>query len=136
VIIVDEPRHSVLSLAAAYGSFILVQWLIEEGAIIRNNIWEVLNIRVANAARLSSLLKVLTLIPILPDLDNLLPGFVAKLSPQHAALCTRDRLPAYLEQQRTSLHTHCPLPTVIQAMVTAYALPTSEDLWTDWVEWM
>jgi hypothetical protein len=27
--------------------------------------------------------------------------------------------------------THCPLPTVLQAMVTACALPTPEDLWSD-----
>lgn len=57
--------------------------------------------------------------------------FVAKLSPQHAELCTwgrqlRDRLPAYLEQQRASLHTY--LPTVLQAIVTAYALPTADDV--------
>jgi hypothetical protein len=90
----------------------------------------------ADAAELSSLLKVLTLLPMSPDQDRYLPTFVALLSPQLAELCTRgrqlrDRLPAYLEQQEASVGTHCSLPTVLQAMVTAYARPTREDMWSD-----
>jgi hypothetical protein len=76
-----------------------------------------------------------------PDQDQYLPAFVANLSPQHAELCTRgrqlrDRLPAFLEQQEASVGTHCPLPAVLQAMVTAYARPTREDLWSDDLEWL
>jgi hypothetical protein len=76
-----------------------------------------------------------------PRQDDHLPAFIAELSPHDAELCTRGRhlrarLPAYLEQQRVSVDLQCNLPTVLQAMVTAYALPTPEDLWSDWMEWL
>jgi hypothetical protein len=66
---------------------------------------------------MSSLLKILVLLPMSPDHDRGLPAFVAKLielSPQHAELCTRGRqiqarLPAYLEQQRDLVRTHVPV---------------------------
>jgi hypothetical protein len=87
-----------------------------------------------NAAELSSLLKIMLLLPMTPDHDHFLPAFVAKLLPQHVQLCTlgrqlRARLPAYLEQQQTSVRTH--LPAVLESIVAAYALPTPADLWSD-----
>jgi hypothetical protein len=133
-------KHTVLSTAAITGNYPLVQWLIEEGALIHTKIWSDLanyfHIERADAEELSSLLKVLTLLPMSPDQDQYLPAFIAELSPQHAEICTRgrqlrDRLPAYREQQEASVRTHCPLPVVLQAMVTAYARPTSEDMWSD-----
>jgi hypothetical protein len=121
--------------------------IIEEGALIPTNIWESLAKRVQHAdglsaglapdaAELSSLLKVVTLLPTSLETDYFLPAFIAELSPQHAELCMqgrwfRWRLPAFLEQQQASVSTHCPLPTVLQALVTAYVLPTTEDLWSD-----
>jgi hypothetical protein len=134
-----ELDDTVLSYAVLEGNCSLVQWLIEEGAIIPAGIWQFLKFFVsmerADAEELSSLLKVLTLLPMSPDQDQYLPAFIAELSPQHAELCTRgrqlrDRLPAYLEQQEASVGTDCPLPTVLQAMVTAYARLTPEDLWS------
>jgi hypothetical protein len=79
-----------------------------------------------------------------PAHDYKLPTFVAKLSPQHAELCTRGRqlrarLPVsvYLEQQQASVRRHCPLLPVLQDMVTGYALPSSEDLmWSDGLQWL
>jgi hypothetical protein len=124
-------------------NYVLAQWLIEEGAGIPSDIWWFLkitfNLERADAAELSSFLKVLALLPMSPDQDKFLPAFIAKLSPQHAELCTRgrqlrDRLSAYLEQQRTSIYTY--LPLVLESIVTAYTLPTPEELWSDDLEWL
>jgi hypothetical protein len=142
-----EFISTVLGQAARNGNFPLVQWLIEEGALIPTTIWKYLRVtnhlQFADAKELSSLLKVLTLLPMSPDHDRGLPAFVGKLSPQHAELCTRGRLlrdllPAYLEQQEASVGKDCPLPAVLRAMVTAYAyaLPTPEDLWSDGLRWL
>jgi hypothetical protein len=129
---------TILALAATSSQYYLTQWLLEEGALLPINIWKMLNIesKVVAVSALSSLLKVLTLLPMSPEHDYHLPTFVATLSPQHAELCARGRklraqLPAYLEKQRASVGTYCALPAVLQDMVTAYALPTSEDLWSD-----
>jgi hypothetical protein len=73
-----------------------------------------------------------------PDVE-----LVEKLSPQHSGLVMQSRhlraqLPAYLDQQQASVVEHCPLPMVLQPLVAAYAVPTSEDVWTDglhyWVD--
>jgi hypothetical protein len=138
-------KYTVLQAAAMNSNYVLAQWLIEEGALIPTGIWNYLgttcHLERADAAELSSFLKVLLLLPLSPEHDHYLPEFVAKLSPQHAELCKRgrqlrDRLPAYLEQQKTSVGTDCPLPTVLQEMVTAYARPTPKDLWSDLAEWL
>jgi hypothetical protein len=136
-------RCSVLSWAARHGNYVLAQWLIQEGAVIPIWIWENLGnvVEHADAAELSSLLKVLLLFPMSSGedcfLDAVLLTFVANLSPQHA--CERGcqlryRLPAYLEQQRTSVGTH--LPGVLEALVAAYALHTPEELWSDGLQWL
>jgi hypothetical protein len=62
--------------------------------------------------------------------------FTWRLLPQHADLAARghqlrEQLPSYLVQQRAAVVAHCPLPTVLQAIVTAYAVPTPVDMWTD-----
>jgi hypothetical protein len=62
-------------------------------------------------------------------LDEALSAFIAKLSLEHAELCTRGRtlrrqLPSYLERQRAAVVTHCPLPAVLQSVVAAYAATT------------
>jgi hypothetical protein len=142
MITTGSTNYTALLMAVHRANYVLAQWLIGEGALIPADIWRFLkrplglNLEIADAAELSSFLKVLMLIPMSPDQDRDLPDFVAELSPQDAELCTRgrqlrDRLPAYLEQQEASVGTHCPLPAVLQAMVTAYTLPTPEDLWRD-----
>jgi hypothetical protein len=67
-------------------------------------------------------------------LDDAPSHFMGKLSPQHAELCTwgrklRAKLPGYLERQRALVVERCPLPVVLQLLVTEYAAPTSEDMW-------
>jgi hypothetical protein len=66
---------SALSLAARHGKYSLAQWLIEEGALIPTTIWSSLSMRVeeADAAELSSLLKVLILLPMSPDQETSCP---------------------------------------------------------------
>jgi hypothetical protein len=64
------------------------------------------------------------------------PDFVARLSPAHAELVTRGRqlrsqLPSYLEQQRTLVVAHCPLPAALQPIVYGLAAPTPDDMWTE-----
>jgi hypothetical protein len=79
---------------------------------------------------LSALLKVMVM------LDNAPHSFISVLTPFEAKICTRGRqlraqLPSYLEQQRASVISHCPLPTVLQSLVAEYAVTTPEDMWTD-----
>jgi hypothetical protein len=79
-------------------------------------------------AELSALLKIMVM------LQDASPAFIAKLSPQHAELATRGRqlreqLPAYLEQQRTSVLEHCPLIAALKPIVVVYAATTPEDMW-------
>jgi hypothetical protein len=82
---------------------------------------------------LSSLLKVMLL------LQNAPADFPRFLKPQHAHIVTQGQqlrmlLPAYLDQQHALLITNCPLLTVLQPLVTAYAAPTHADMWGDWVQ--
>jgi hypothetical protein len=43
----------------------------------------------------------------------------------------REQLPSYLEQQWASIVAHSPLPTMLHAIVAAYAAPTPADMWAD-----
>jgi hypothetical protein len=66
-------------------------------------------------------------------LDDAPATLITWLSPQHAELCTRDKklraqLPVYFKQQRAKIVAHCPLPTVLQTLVIAYATTTPEDM--------
>jgi hypothetical protein len=74
-------------------------------------------------------------------LDDAPAIFIVKISPQNADVVTRGRQiralrPSYLEHQRASTSNHSPLPAVRQSIFAAYAEPTQEDMWTDWVRWM
>jgi hypothetical protein len=55
-------------------------------------------------------------------------NFCTGLLPKNAELVARsyqlrERLPSYLEKQPTSIIAHCPLTTVLQSIVAAYAPP-------------
>jgi hypothetical protein len=125
---------------AERGNYPLDQWLIKE-ELDEEIIWRTLKVSLGNwkrtdPAELTSLSKFMLLLSMSPEYDRYLPAFVANLSPHHAKLFTsgrqlRARLLAYLGQQRASVHTHYTLPTVLNAMVVAYALPTTEDIWSD-----
>jgi hypothetical protein len=134
----DGCGWGVLQYAAANSQYKAMQWLLVEGGAsadeLRNDagytVWSCLRHQIADATELSSLLKVMVM------LDDAPAYFIARLSPQHAELCSRGRqlrmqLPSYLEQQRADIVTNCPLPTVLQALVIGYAVTTPEDMWTD-----
>ena len=77
----------------------------------------------AEIAKFTSLLKVMVILDYAPD------AFIAKLKPRHVRIATRGRqlrmlLPLYVEQQRTSIVAHCPLPNVLQHLVVSYATPS------------
>jgi hypothetical protein len=141
--------RTALSIAARGGNHSLLQWLLEEGGakitdtnVIddeHKSVWDDLNNNelaygVGRPQR-QSLLKVMVLLGDAPA------DFIARLSPQNADIAIRGRQiralrPAYLEQQLASIETDCPLPTVLQSIVTTYAEPTPEDVWGDWAQWM
>jgi hypothetical protein len=120
----EQTLHGAraLSLAARNDRWLTVQWLLEEhGPSMTESdetgttAWSFLPRSGGrmNVADLSSLLKVTVMLEDVP------PFVIAKLSPQHADICTRGRqlraqLPSYLEQQRAAVVTHCPLPGVLR----------------------
>jgi ankyrin repeat protein len=79
VITAGNTKHTVLSIAALNGIYVLAQWLIEEGALIPTDIWKnlgnIYQLEDEDAAEFSSLLKVLTLLPMSPAHDHHLPDF-------------------------------------------------------------
>jgi hypothetical protein len=74
-------------------------------------------------------------------LDDAPTDFITKLLPQNTDVVTQGRQiralrPSYLGRQRASISNDSPLPSVLQSIVVAYAKPTPEDMWTDWVQWL
>jgi hypothetical protein len=139
----EETEHGTraLSLAAFNGQFPAMQYLLKErgaslseGDSFGNTVWDCIDyghkmLDSFSSADLSSMLKFLVMLEDAPA------DFIAKLSPNHATICTRGRRfrlqPPYLEQQRAKVIAHCPLPTVLQSLVAEYAATTSKDMWTD-----
>jgi hypothetical protein len=145
----DIQGRTALLRAAASGQFSVVQWLLEEGGACINDtshigltVWMVLEIQGASsrhsilsiaqlrsiAVELSSLLKVMVMLADAPG------DFIAKLSPQHAELAMQGRqyraqLPSYLKRANALVVVHCPLPAVLQAIVSEYAKTTPADMW-------
>jgi hypothetical protein len=104
-----------------------LSWLLTEGEAsiddVGEYLWTSLPSENADAAELSSLLKVLVMLEDAPV------HFISRCSPQHAELCERGRqfraqLPSYRVQQQESVMTICPLPTVLQSIVAGYAATT------------
>jgi hypothetical protein len=127
-------------LTAYRGNYATMQYMIQKhgGPLTEigtrdDTVWSKLWVHCSGGedAELSSLLKVMVMLDDSPD------GFVDDvLLPQHADICTwgrhfRAQLPSFLEQQRAAVAAHCPLPTVLQSIVTAYAVTTPEDMWAD-----
>jgi ankyrin repeat protein len=123
-----------LLISAYRGHLNVVRYLLDEGVSIAEadhkgrTLWDVLNVKDADQAELTSLLETMVL------LGEASSDFIAKFSPQHAELFTRGRelrakLPAYCEQQWALIIEHSPLPTVLQPIVAAYAAPRAEDVW-------
>jgi hypothetical protein len=82
------------------------------------------------SVELLSLLKFMVMVEVAPA------EFIMRLSPRGTEICTRgwqlrSQLPSYREQQQAAVVTHCPLPVVLQSLVTEYAATTLEDMWTD-----
>jgi hypothetical protein len=121
-------------LGQAHGHLKLVQWLLEEGGSSITEtathglftVWNLLTIEGANARKLSSLLKVMALLGDAPA------DFIARLRSKQSKIIMRGRqLRALLDQQRSLIVAHCPLPSVLQTIVTAFAATSPKDLWTD-----
>jgi hypothetical protein len=122
----------------------MAQFLLAEGGAsiteanqVGGTVWTQLEgrLRSADDDALSSLLKVMVMLGDAPV------DFIAMLKPAHAGLATwgpklRVHLPPYVEQQPPLLTSHCPLPVVLQSIVASYAVPTPEDMWSDWVRWL
>jgi hypothetical protein len=141
---------TALTLAANRGRRALVQWLLEEGGANitdgtfcgeSESVWDKLSKNIVGIvdgqelAALTSLLKVMVL------LGNAPPDFIDMLVPHNAAIAILGRKicevrPAYLGQQHALIQTTCPLPAFLKSIVTTYAEPTPEDMWTDWAQWM
>jgi hypothetical protein len=153
----DSQGLTALHLAALRGHHALVHFLVVEGAAIDFEdvallghaafraqgiltIWDLLQfaltkrhyqgLREVDVTQFSMLLKVMVMLDDAPEL------FISSLTSQDAELCARGRLlraqlPPYLEQQRGSVISHCPLPTVLQNLVAIYAATTPEDMWGD-----
>jgi hypothetical protein len=110
-----------------------MQWLLEEKVckIQSETVWIRLSLNMfLGPADSYPLLKVMVILEDAPH------SFLARLSPQHADICTRGRqfwaqVPFYLEQQRAAVVAHCPLPAVLQSLVAAYAATTAEDMWAN-----
>jgi hypothetical protein len=86
---------------------------------------------IADDVEFTSLLKVICMV-----LLDEAPSDI--ISPQHVEIAIRGRKiralrPLYMEQQQESIDLHCPVPAVLQSIVTTFAEPTSEDVWTDWL---
>jgi hypothetical protein len=115
-----------------------MRWLLAEGGASiteadneGNTVWSHREWRIQGFDdALTSLLKVMVMLGDAPH------DFQRRLSPHHALIVTRGRqlrarLPEYLEKQGALLAAHFPLPTVLKLLVSAYAVPTIEDMWTD-----
>jgi hypothetical protein len=140
-------RTAVL-LAAANGDLSLLEWLLAEGggSIMDTDktgftVWDLLERHVmgveAHGASVesTSLLKVMVLLSVAPS------RFVRSLMPQHKHIVAQGQqlralLPSYIEQQGDLMAAHSSLPAVLHTIVLAYAVPTPEDMWTDWVQWL
>jgi hypothetical protein len=129
---------SALLLASLGSHYALMEYLLQaagasmmETTYTGNNVWTLLVTEgTERVVALASLLKTMVM------LDDAPPEFVANLSPVHAELSTRGRhlraqLPSYLEQQWAMVIEHCPIPTVLQSIVSAYVKTTPADMWTD-----
>jgi hypothetical protein len=132
---------TALGAALLQGHYALARLLIEEGGAKINqtdsagvrSVWTELLDNIsesADTADLAALLKVMVL------LDDAPANVIAVLSPAHAKIAKRGRqlraqLPSYLEQQRTLVVAHCPLPSALQPLVAGYAAPTPEDMWAE-----
>jgi hypothetical protein len=146
----DTQGRTALLRAAASGQFSVVQRLLEGGgACIKDasniglTVWMVLKIEeaipyygpiISIAERRSIAVELLSLLKVMVMLADAPGDFIAKLSPQHAELAMQGRrfraqLPSYLKQASASVVVHCPLPAVLQDIVSEYAKTTPEDMW-------
>jgi hypothetical protein len=132
----DGNGNNSLLLSAFNGHVETCEWLLAEGgaaisAVNRrgDTVWSELRLDRAGTGALSSLLKTMVLLSDAPA------DFIARLSPENAKLAARGhqlraQLPTYLEHQRAAVITHCVLPAVLQPIISSYAAPTPEDMWT------
>jgi hypothetical protein len=134
------PRGvTAVYLAALYGRWPLLQWLLEiGGACIEEttdagtSVWDALRGSLVHL----SLAEVTSLLLFMVVRGTPSAGLVAALRPEHAQLVRegyriQTRLPAYLVQRRALLDAHCPLISPLRALVHDYdpEPTTTEELW-------
>jgi hypothetical protein len=138
----DQYGRTPLLRAASYGRITVVEWLLTDGRSTMSEadhngdmVWSHLKRHIRRAAdvTLSSLLRHMVLLEDAP------PAFLLflVLEPQHKQIIfegrqLRAQLLDHLEHLRTMLMRRCPLPSVLQPLIAAYAAPTTEDMWTIW----
>jgi hypothetical protein len=123
------------------GKLAIVKWLLNNGASITAkdsrgvDVWVYMQeVWVGGEdVMLISLLKVMVLRGEAP------PDFFHELPRAHAMIVAQGRTlrtqkPKYLEQQCALIRSYCALPAVLQPLILAYAAPTHEDMWTDWLK--
>jgi hypothetical protein len=140
---------TALISASLFGKFVTMAWLLAEGGAsiketskngltvldrLERHIVQDCSIPGPEDIGLSPLLRIVALLGDVPrDFLKGLPKY-ARIIQQGQRF--RAELPLYLERQRGVLSAHCPLPAVLQPLVLAYAEPTHDDIWTDWLRWM
>jgi hypothetical protein len=140
---------TALISASLFGKFVTMAWLLAEGGAsiketskngltvldrLERHIAQAYNVPGPEDVGLSPLLQVVALLGDVPyDFLIGLPKY-ARIIQQGQQF--RAELPLYLEQQRGVLAANCLLPAVLQPLVLAYAEPTHNDIWNDWVRWM
>jgi ankyrin repeat protein len=120
----DKYGENTVLMTALMGHYPALQYLLEgQGALLSESdshmygrtVWDAIidsGCLDPNDLELSSLLKVMVMLEDAPA------SSIIGLSPQHDEICSRGRqlraqLPSYLEQQRTAVVAHCPLPAVL-----------------------
>jgi ankyrin repeat protein len=138
---------TALLISARYGHYAMVEWLLSEaGSSIKEQaggatVWYLLAYyNQTSGGRsnfynpdLSKLLMVMTLLG--DDPDNLFLN-TTYYTIFEEGRNIRSQHPVYLEQQGALVTKYCPLPTVLLSLVAAYAKPTPEDMWSDWLQWL
>jgi hypothetical protein len=126
--------HNALSLAICYSRWQTAQWLLEYGEadisilIYGTSVWERMSPIYDGSEAVTALLRVMLLRGDPPT------NFTSRFPPEVGLLVQegirlRARLPAFLAPRQALLNEHCPLIPPLQALVSDYAEPTTEEVW-------
>jgi ankyrin repeat protein len=147
---VNAMGWTALSIAANRGHYSLVEWMLREGGALitdvtvedevdTKTVWDSISLCLALASHVST--ELLSLLKVMVLLDDASADFIAMMSPHNIEIIALGRQiralqPSYMEQQHALINCISPLPSILQSIVATYAKPTSEDMWTDWLQWI